>query len=105
MRLLLSILFCYCGFWTLAQKPFEGRIVFKVEYLSMPDGMEGVERMLPQKSTWVIRGEQTRILQHVPLAGWQVLVYLPQLDSFYQQIELFDQKMMFANPISFAENS
>lgn len=105
MRLSIVIVFIFLAYFGLnAQKTFEGRIVFKVEYLSLPEGMEGVEHMLPQKSTWMVRGQQTRVVQHVPLAGWQVIVYSPQLDSFYQQIELFDQKMMFAKPISFLEN-
>lgn len=105
MRLFLIIFLIYLGcVGAIAQKPFEGRIVFKVEYLSLPEGMEGVEQMLPQKSTWMVRGEKTRVVQHVPLAGAQVIVYLPQIDSFYQQIELFDQKMMFSKPISFFDN-
>jgi len=104
MRILPLICLSFFALKALAQKPFEGRIEFEVEYLSMPEGWEGVDKMLPQKATWVVRGGQTRILQHVPLAGWQVLIYRPQLDSFYQQIELFDQQMLFAKPLSFEPN-
>lgn len=96
--LYLSMIFCsYAGF---SQKPFEGRIDYKVEYLSVPEGKEGVEQMLPQNSKWVVRGEETRISQHVPFAGWQVLIYNPSIDSFYQQIELFDRNMLFAEKLS-----
>lgn len=82
-----------------AQKAFEGRIEFLVEYVDLPPGADGVEAMLPKRATWMVRNQQTRIVQHVPLAGWQVFLYLPELDSFYQQIELFDKNMLFAKPL------
>lgn len=75
-----------------------------IEYIDLPKGFEGVENMLPHRATWVVRGEQTRIVQHVPLAGWQILLYLPKIDSFYQQIELFDKNMLFAKPIVKKQN-
>lgn len=83
-----------------AQKPFEGRIDFKVEYIDLPEGKEGVENMLPQRATWVVKGAQTRVMQHVPFAGWQSLIYPVSADSVYQQIELFDRHMLFAVPLA-----
>lgn len=85
---------------TMAQKPFEGRIDFKVEYLHVPEDQEGVEQMLPQSSKWVVRGNETRVSQHVPFAGWQTFIYKPQVDTLYQQIELFDKNMLFAGKLS-----
>lgn len=79
-----------------AQKPFEGRIHYSVEYLSFPEGMEGAELSLPQQMTLVIKGVNYRMQQASALGGELVWIRPAAVDSLYQLFDFMDQKVFLA---------
>ncbi|NQV53886.1 MAG: hypothetical protein HQ500_11925 [Flavobacteriales bacterium] len=90
--------FLLCAFSLVAQKPFEGRIHYSVNYLSFPDGMEGAELALPQQMTLVLNGANYRMQQASALAGDLVWIRPDGGDTLYQLFDFMDRKVFLAIP-------
>ncbi|MEX2597395.1 MAG: hypothetical protein WEC59_10745 [Salibacteraceae bacterium] len=84
---------------SIAQKPFEGRIVYQVEYTSLPDETGDVEAVLPQQLTAFIAGENLRVEQRTALAGNMVMIHKEKADSVYQSFTFLDQQVMLVKPV------
>ena len=82
-----------------AQKAFEGRIVFDVEYVSFPEGMEGVEQSLPQQMTMIVKGQNLRISQQSILAGELLQIHRAGVDTIFQIFHFMDSHVLMAEPI------
>ncbi len=54
-------------------KPFEGTIVYDIEYIEVPEEVQGMESMLPQTTSMSISGDLVRVEQEV-MGGTQVVI-------------------------------
>lgn len=81
------------------QKPFEGRIIYDVEYVSFPDGMEGAELSLPQQVTMIVKGENLRIVQQSAIAGELLQIHKAGIDSVYQIFHFMQRHVLMVEPI------
>ncbi len=54
-------------------KPFEGTIVYDIEYIEVPEEVQGMESMLPQTTSMSISGDMVRVEQEV-MGGTQVVI-------------------------------
>jgi|GEM_PF-611599 hypothetical protein len=82
-----------------AQKAFEGRIFYDVEYVSFPEGMEGVEQSLPQQMTMIVKGQNVRIIQQSALAGELLQIHRAGVDTIFQIFHFMDRHVLMAAPI------
>lgn len=98
--LLLPVLLTLCLSGTQAQKPFEGRIHYAIEYIEIPEELKGMEGALPRETLWVVSQGNTRMEQGTFLGGRQVSIHREGVDSIYQLIEVVGQKMLLSMPLS-----
>ena len=82
-----------------AQRPFEGRIHYQVEYLSFPDGMEGAELALPQQMTLLAKGSSYRMQQSSALGGPLVWIHPAKIDTVYQVFDFMERQVFLAAPV------
>jgi hypothetical protein len=83
-----------------AQKPFEGRIKYTIEYLSFPEGLNDVEVALPDHLTLIVEGGNYRMQQRSALAGQMVVVRTAGSDSIAQWFDLMGQTVVLTRPVS-----
>lgn len=79
MKALISILILSVVSFTTAKvepiAPFHGTIVYEINYLKMPEDMQGMDDMLPQRMEMMILGSKTRIFQEMGMGmGTQVVL-------------------------------
>jgi GLPGLI family protein len=55
-------------------KPFEGTILYSIEYIKVPDEVKGMESMLPQEMLMSLSGDMVRVKQEVMGGSQMVLV-------------------------------
>ncbi len=58
-----------------AQKSFEGKVVYGIEYKDLPAEMAAFEAMLPDKTTIMIKGDQSRTEQSLGMGMKQVTIF------------------------------
>lgn len=59
---------------TMAQKKFEGTIIYGLEFQDLPAEMAAMEAMLPDETTTMIKGEKTRLEQSLGMGVSQVTI-------------------------------
>jgi len=72
-RTLLCSLFFIAFANILVGQSFEGKITFQIEYIQLPEEIQGMESMLPKTNNLYLRGEQTRSEQEV-MGGSQAAI-------------------------------
>ena len=82
----------------LAQKPFEGKITYRVDYIDLPEGEEGVRAILPDVLIAYVSGENLRLQQYVTLGGEMTEVQPAGRDSIYRCLYMMDKRVMLAHP-------
>lgn len=60
---------------SIAQKSFEGTVVFGIEYKDLPAEMAAFEAMLPDKTIMQIKGDNSRTEQSLGMGMKQVTIY------------------------------
>lgn len=90
------VIFCATSSVTHAQKPFEGVVVYRISYLSVPEGMEGIEFSLPQTASVYSRNGNVRLQQHTAFAEQFVLIYKARQDSVYMLFDFMNKRVVSA---------
>lgn len=88
--LLILLLLSHFG-W--AQKPFEGRIHYDITYDQVSEEMQGVDRMLPDRMTWIIFGGYSRIEYRFQLGGSYTIIHWEESDTLYMLAEFPQQRV------------
>jgi hypothetical protein len=89
---LLSIAAVAVSFVLNAQKPFEGKIVYKIDYPTLPDEMRGMEGMLPKETVVYAKGSKSRS-ETPSLMGNQVVISDAKKDYGVVLMDMMGQKM------------
>lgn len=76
-----------------AQKDFEGKIQYSIEYSSIPAEMQGMEAMLPKTMTTYIKGSKSRIEQDGGFGGTNVILADSKANSVTMLLNMMGQKM------------
>ncbi len=74
-RTILAALALTLTFPALAQKSFEGTIVFNIEYKDLPAEMAAFEAMLPDQTKVQVKGDQSRTEQSLGMGMKQVTIF------------------------------
>jgi len=82
-----------------AQKAFEGRIQYAIDYIEIPEALQGMEHALPEQSLVVIKDGNMRLQQGTLLSGEQITIHREGIDSLYQLIEVLGVKMQLTLPL------
>jgi GLPGLI family protein len=77
-----------------AQKLFEGEITYKIEYLSLPPEIEGMEGMLPSVLKVYYKGAKTRTEQELMGSSTQIVVEDQDNNNFFVLMDLMGQKIV-----------
>lgn len=93
------ILLLLCGLGVNAQKPFEGRIIFAVDYIDIPTAYTGMQDALPKELLWVVKNENSRMQQSTTLGGEQTVIHRQGEDSLYQLVDVLGQKIKLIQPL------
>lgn len=94
--LFISILLVTIGLH--AQKPFEGKITYNISYEDMTEDMEGLERMLPQELSMVIKGKTSRAEQVSVFGGKQTFINREGEDSTVVLVDILERKLKYVIP-------
>lgn len=94
-----AILLISGGDFCLAQKPFEGKIVYAVNYLNIPEGQIGKKRALPSSLIAFVQGQNVRMQQYTSLAGEWTIIQPANVDSTYHCFYLLDERVMISRPV------
>jgi len=89
---LFATLFLFMSFTLFAQKPFEGKIVYKIDYPALPDEMKGMEGMLPKETIVYTKGTKSRT-ETASLMGNQVVISDAKKDYGVVLMDMIGQKM------------
>jgi len=89
---LLSALFLLVTVTLSAQKPFEGKIVYKIDYPSLPEEMKGMEGMLPKETIVYTKGTKSRS-ETASLMGNQVVISDSKKDYGVVLMDMIGQKI------------
>ncbi|GAB5525742.1 MAG: hypothetical protein Roseis2KO_36140 [Roseivirga sp.] len=95
--LLLSLVFISGPFSTSESlkdhyKPFEGVVVYSIEYIEVPDEVKGMESMLPQTTSMSISGDMVRVEQEV-MGGSQIVIVDNQKKESHILMDMMGQKL------------
>ncbi|MCF8257542.1 MAG: DUF4412 domain-containing protein [Flavobacteriales bacterium] len=74
-KLLTASVVLLSTFSAMAQKGFEGTVVFGIEYKDLPAEMAAFEAMLPDQTTVQIKGDQSRTEQSLGMGMKQVTIF------------------------------
>ena len=88
--------FLLCSVVLSAQKPFEGRIRYKIQYVYLPDDMKGLESVLPQTCELITNGKDWRLTQSTEIDGDLVMIYLHKSDTVFSQLKVGAEKLRLA---------
>ncbi len=83
---------------SLAQKPFEGRIVYAIDYDNVPNEMKGLEKMLPSEMVMTIKGTTSRIEQNSVFGGRQVAINRAEEENTIVLVDILEQKLKYSIP-------
>ena len=98
MRLANAFFACLLALTSLAQKPFEGRIVYNIDYRDAPQDMQGLEKMLPSELVMIVNGTTSRKEQQSVFGGKQVFLNWADQDSTIVLVDILDQKLKYTIP-------
>lgn len=76
-----------------AQKSFEGKLTYTIEYVKIPAEMKGMEAMLPSGMVTYIKGTKSRTEQDAGMGGKTVIVHDNDNMETMVMMDLFGQKM------------
>lgn len=76
----------------LAQKGFEGTIVYGIEYKDLPEEMAAFEAMLPDQTTVQIKGDQSRTEQSLGMGMKQVTIFDSKKNSGTLLLDMMGKK-------------
>lgn len=71
---------------------FEGYLTFKIDYLEVPTEVQGMESMLPQKTTMHYKGSKVRIAQDV-MGGSQIVIADSEAKTSSILMDMMGQKI------------
>ena len=77
----------------LAQKGFEGEIVYKMVYEEVPEEMEMMKGMLPSEMTMMIKGESSRIERSMMMGMKQVTLVDMKEEKIHILMDMMGKKM------------
>lgn len=81
----------------IAQKNFEGSITYSIEYIEVPEEVQGLESMLPQEMTMQFSGDYVRLHQEV-MGGSQVVVSDNKNKTGFVLMDMMGQKIVIRVP-------
>lgn len=99
MRLLKLLTLLLFSVSVLAQKPFEGKITYKIKYDDLPQEMAGLEKMLPSDLMMVVKGTTSRAEQNSVFGGKQVMINHADHDSTTVLVDILGQKLKYTIPV------
>lgn len=92
LSLLLTCLFISSTASPEAPKPFEGSVIYTIEYVEVPDEVKGMESMLPQETTMKMKGNLVRVEQNV-MGGSQIVLVDTDTDETHVLMDMMGQKI------------
>lgn len=95
-RFLSLAFFLFSAVVLVAQKPFEGRIRYQIQYIYLPDDMKGLESVLPQTCELITNGKDWRLTQSTEIDGEWLMIYIAHSDTVYSQMKLGPEKLRLA---------
>jgi GLPGLI family protein len=75
-----------------AQKPFEGVIIYTIEYDDLPEEMEAMKAMLPTESIIKIKGSKTRTEQSMMGMGTTIAIYDAETETAITLMNMMTNK-------------
>ncbi|MCE7991430.1 MAG: DUF4412 domain-containing protein [Roseivirga sp.] len=91
--LLLSLIFISGPFSTSEiHRPFEGTVVYSIEYIEVPDGVKGMESMLPQTTSMSISRDLVKVEQEV-MGGSQIVIVDNKKKESHILMDMMGQKL------------
>jgi len=76
-----------------AQKSFEGKLTYTIEYVKIPEEMKGMESMLPQGMLTYIKGNKSRTEQDAGMGGKTIIIHDNDKMETMVMMDMFGQKM------------
>lgn len=76
-----------------AQKQFEGKLTYTIEYIKIPDEMKGMESMLPSGMVTYIKGSKSRTEQESGMGGQNIIIHDSEKEETMVLMDLLGQKM------------
>lgn len=76
-----------------AQKDFEGKIEYKIEFNDLPAEMQGMEAMLPNSMTTYIKGSKSRVEQSGGMTGTNIILTDSKNSEVTMLLNMMGQKM------------
>lgn len=73
-------------------KPFEGTLVYTIEYLEVPDEVKGMESMLPKTTTMSVSGNLIKVEQEV-MGGSQIVLVDNRKKESHILMDVMGQKI------------
>lgn len=73
-------------------KPFEGTILYSIEYIEVPDEVKGMESMLPQEMLMSLSGDMVRVKQEV-MGGTQMVLVDNKKKESHVLMDMMGQKI------------
>ncbi len=73
-------------------KPFEGVVVYSIEYIEVPDEVKGMESMLPQTTSMSISGDLVKVEQEI-MGGSQTVIVDNQKKESHILMNMMGQKL------------
>lgn len=92
-QLVVACLAIAIAFPTLAQKKFEGTIVYGLEYKDLPAEMAPMAAMLPDEMTTQIKGDKTRLEQSLGMGMSQITITDMKKESGVLLMNMMGKKM------------
>ncbi|RMG76232.1 MAG: hypothetical protein D6707_12545 [Bacteroidetes bacterium] len=83
---------------TMAQKKFEGEIIYKIEYQNLPPEMAQYASMMPDRMKMLFSDDKTRIEQET-MGGKQVIIYDYKKGKVIILVDAMGQKIMTRDEI------
>lgn len=73
-------------------KPFEGVVIYSIEYIEVPEEVKGMESMLPQTTSMIVSGDLVRVEQEV-MGGSQVVIVDNKKKESHVLMNMMGQKI------------
>lgn len=77
----------------IAQKDFEGKLSFSINYLDLPEDMKMMESMLPKEMLFYVKGSKARMEQAAVMGSQTVVIMDTKTDVSIVLMDFLGQKM------------